>query len=143
MAETAFQLEQGITPAQLAKQFDLTQLKQRDIIQIALIFLLITAFATVILTLVRDIILPPISLAIDIPDYRWTLRPATSTHPAVSIPIGNFIEVLLTATLIGALAVGILFWMRRRNPVIQSKVPTKDEIVDELQVLLDKLKSIG
>jgi large-conductance mechanosensitive channel len=140
MAETAFQLEKGATPAQLAAQFDVTQLKQRDVIQIALIFLLITAFATVILTLVRDIILPPVSLVIDIPDYKWTLRPATATHPAVNIPIGHFLEVLLTATLIGAIAVGILFWMQRRNPKPQPEPKTKDQIVDELQGLLDQLK---
>jgi|SRR5579884_1517672 len=84
MAETAFQLQHGLTPAQLTSEFDITQLKQRDIIQIALIFLLITAFATVILTLVKDVILPPVSLVIDIPDYTWTLRSATPTHPAVN-----------------------------------------------------------
>lgn len=121
-------------------QFDLTQLNQRDIIQIALIFILITVFATIILTLVRDIILPPVSLIIDIPDYNWTLRPATPTHSAVNIPIGNIIEVLLTAGLIGAVTVGILFWMQRRNPP-PPQPKTKDQIVDELQVLLNQLRS--
>lgn len=61
------------------------------------------AFGKITTSLVNDILMPPIGLAMgemDFDEFTWVLREARDNVPAVTINYGSFIEVLINFLII-------------------------------------------
>lgn len=105
------------------------------------------AFGKIVASLVEDVIMPPIGLAIggvDFSDLAITLKAATETAPAVMLRYGQFIQISLNF-LIVAFAVFLLVKginvLRRHEAKEPAKpaAPTKEELL--LTEIRDLLKA--
>lgn len=95
------------------QKVDLSQVRRQDVIELALLFILITVFATVVTAFVRDLIVPPLRVLIDFPDYEIILRHASPEHRAIAIPLGKFLETIITAIVIGSVVLLVLLKMNK------------------------------
>ncbi|MDP1836404.1 MAG: large-conductance mechanosensitive channel protein MscL [Chlamydiales bacterium] len=96
------------------------------------------AFGKIVSTLVSDIIMPPIGLLIggvDFSNLELSLKPATSTMPAVVIKYGVFINTLVDFTIVAAvifLTVKGLNALKQSQPTEQPKVRDCPECLMEI-----------
>lgn len=105
------------------------------------------AFGKIVSSLVDDVIMPPIGLAIggvDFSDLAVTLKDATETDPAVFLRYGQFIQIsfnfLIVAFAVFLLVKGINFLRRQEAAAPEPAAPpapTKEEqLLTEIRDLL-------
>lgn len=116
-----------------------------NVVDMAVGIIIGAAFGKIVASLVDDVIMPPIGLAIggvDFSDLAVTLRDATETAPAVLLRYGQFIQIsfnfIIVAFAVFLLVKGINF-MRRKEAEAPSTppAPTKEEaLLTEIRDLL-------
>ena len=83
------------------------------------------ALGTVVTSLVNDIIMPPIGLAlggVDFTTLQIVLKEATATSDAVAIRYGSFIQAVITFIIVAL----VVFWISRRFlPNDADEAPTR------------------
>jgi len=95
------------------------------------------AFGKIVSSLVADIIMPPIGLALGRVDFKHlaiTLQPATEEAAAVTINYGIFIQTLIDFTIVAFaifLVVKVINSMKRKadEAPAASPAPTKEEVL--------------
>lgn len=117
-----------------------------NVVDMAVGIIIGAAFGKIVTSLVEDVIMPPIGLAIggvDFSDLAFTLKAATETDPAVLIRYGQFIQIsfnfIIVAFAVFMLVKGINF-LRRKEAEAPSApaAPTKEEVL--LTEIRDLLK---
>ncbi|GAA5496993.1 large-conductance mechanosensitive channel [Rubritalea halochordaticola] len=115
-----------------------------NLVDMAVGFILGGAFATVIKSLVSNVIMPPIGLMLSNVDYKnlkYTLKPAEGDKPEVAINVGLFITDLISFTL---LALVVFIVVKKFITAFEKKkeekpaAPPKQEVL--LEAILDELK---
>lgn len=120
-----------------------------NVVDMAVGIIIGAAFGKIVSSLVEDVIMPPVGLAIggvDFSDLAITLRAATETAPAVLLRYGQFIQVtfnfLIVAFAVFMLVKGVNF-LRRLEALspepAKTAAPTKEEIL--LAEIRDLLKA--
>ena len=109
------------------------------------------AFGKIVDSLVKDVIMPPITLLTDkgnFADLKWILRPGIMEgdeiiRPEVAITIGSFIQALLDFFII-ALVIFLLIKginsFRRKKEAAQEPAPEPSEEVKLLREIRDNLR---
>lgn len=98
-----------------------------SVIDLAVAVVIGAAFGKIVTSLVNDIIMPPIGLAlggVDFSNLKWVLKPADNTNPAhkiaeVSINYGAFINTIIAFLII---ALAIFFVIKLVERVMPKKV---------------------
>jgi large conductance mechanosensitive channel len=116
-----------------------------NVVDMAVGIIIGAAFGKIVSSLVEDVVMPPIGLAIggvDFSDLAITLRAATDTAPAVLLRYGQFIQVSLNFVIV-AFAVFMLVkgvnFLRRYEAQKPSAAPAKEEVL--LTEIRDLLKA--
>lgn len=127
-----------------------------NVLDLAVGIIMGAAFTTIVNSLVKDIILPPIGVllgGVDFSDLAITLRAAEGENPAVVIGIGLFLNNLISF-LITALAVFLMVKafneaMRRAKkpeapaaPAAPAGPTTEEQILTTLQKLNDTIGKV-
>lgn len=124
---------------------------QGNVIDLAVGVVVGAAFGKIVDSLVNDILLPPISLAIDgvnFSDLKWTIRQAivengTEIKPALSLNYGNFIQMSINFLII---AFVIFIWVvkpmnkLKQTMAKEEPTPTTPEDIQLLREIRDSLK---
>lgn len=109
------------------------------------------AFGKIVDSLVKDVIMPPITLLTDkgnFADLKWILRPGIMEgdeiiRPEVALTIGSFIQALLDFFII-ALVIFLLIKginsLRRKKEAAQEPAPEPSEEVKLLREIRDNLR---
>lgn len=109
------------------------------------------AFGKIVDSLVKDVIMPPITLLTDkgnFADLKWILRPSIMEgdeiiRPEVALTIGSFIQALLDFFII-ALVIFLLIKginsFRRKKEAAQEPAPEPSEEVKLLREIRDNLR---
>ncbi len=118
-----------------------------NVLDLAVAVVIGAAFGKIVTSLVNDIIMPPIGLAlggVDFSQLKWILKPADNTDPAhkiaeVSINYGAFINTII-AFLIIALAIFIVIKLVERVMPKKVEAPATPADVLLLTEIRDLLK---
>ncbi|MEO6967019.1 MAG: large-conductance mechanosensitive channel protein MscL [Rhodanobacteraceae bacterium] len=118
-----------------------------NVLDLAVAVVIGAAFGKIVTSLVNDIIMPPIGLAlggVDFSNLKWMLKPADNTNPAhkiaeVSINYGAFINTII-AFLIIALAIFIVIKLVERVMPKKVEAPATPADVVLLTEIRDLLK---
>lgn len=117
-----------------------------NVVDMAVGIIIGAAFGKIVTSLVEDVIMPPIGLAIggvDFSDLAVTLKEATETDPAVLLRYGQFIQIsfnfIIVAFAVFMLVKGINYMRRKEveKPSVPA-APTKEELL--LTEIRDLLK---
>ena len=115
-----------------------------NMIDMAIGIIIGTAFNEVVNTLVKKVIMPPLSLMTDDVNLRkkkWILREATETMEEVAIGYGEFIEVILDFGIIAFTIFVMLKFINRFKE--KSEDPANVEVVTPKNIeLLSNLESL-
>jgi large conductance mechanosensitive channel len=105
------------------------------------------AFGKIVTSLVSDIVMPPIGLAVGGVDFsalQVTLKAAEGKTPAVAIRYGNFLQTAFDFLLVAAAVftlVQVINRLRRPPPAPAVPEPTKQELL--LAEIRDALKAMA
>lgn len=115
-----------------------------NMIDMAIGIIIGTAFNEVVNTLVKKVIMPPLSLMTDdvnLRNKKWILREATETMEEVAIGYGEFIEVILDFGIIAFTIFVMLKFINRFKE--KSEDPANAEVVTPKNIeLLSNLESL-
>ncbi len=115
-----------------------------NVVDMAVGIIIGAAFGKIVSSLVADVVMPPIGVAIggvDFSDLAITLKAATASSPAVTIAYGKFIQTLLDFTIIAfvifLLVKGINTLKRREEAKPVTPAPSAEEkLLTEIRDLL-------
>lgn len=127
-------------------------IQRGNVVDLAVGVVIGAAFGKIVTSLVNDIIMPPIGLllnGVNFKDIRYILKQAVIdgsgvvTAPAVSINVGNFIQILIEFIIV---AFAIFMVVKGINRMKKSQIepaqippPTKEEqLLSEIRDLLKK-----
>jgi len=122
-----------------------------NMIDMAVGIIIGTAFNNVVNTLVRKIVMPPLSLITgnhNFTDNQWVLQQATETTEKVAIGYGEFIEVVIDFVIIAFTIFVVIKGMNKlrskaENPKDTEEVTPKDiELLDQLKNLMEEQNEI-
>ncbi|KAA2217113.1 MULTISPECIES: large-conductance mechanosensitive channel protein MscL [Maribacter] len=115
-----------------------------NMIDMAIGIIIGTAFNEVVNTLVKKVIMPPLSLMTDdvnLSNKKWILREATEAMEEVAIGYGEFIEVILDFGIIAFTIFVMLKFINRFKE--KSEDPANAEVVTPKNIeLLSNLESL-
>jgi len=101
------------------------------------------AFGRIVTSLVGDVIMPPIGLAlggVDFSQLAWVLKPAVGDKPAVVLGIGKFLQTIVDFLVIAVvifLVVKAVNRMKREEPAPPPPGPSPTErLLGEIRDLL-------
>lgn len=116
-----------------------------DVVDMAVGIIIGGAFGKVVASLVKDIIMPPIGVAlggVDFGDLAVTLQAATQEAQAVTLNYGSFIMTIIDFLIIGlAIFVGLkVIESLKENTAAQEEKagPSQEELLTEIRDLLRK-----
>ena len=124
-----------------------------NVMDMAIGIIIGAAFGTIVTSLVNDIVMPPIGMAlggVDFTDFKYVLKDAvvaadgTVINDAVSINYGNFIQVLINFLIIALAIFSVITWMnslRRKEEKAPTEEPKLSREVQLLQEIRDSLKN--
>jgi len=116
-----------------------------NVVDMAVGFIIGSAFGKIVTSLVNDIIMPPIGLAlggIDFKSFAITIRQAVGDTPAVTIRYGMFINVIVDFVIVAFVLFAIIKLMNtlKRNkevtPAAPPKPPAQEVLLTEIRDLL-------
>ena len=123
-----------------------------NVMDMAIGIIIGAAFGTIVTSLVNDIIMPPIGMAlggVDFTDFRFVLKDAivaadgTVVNDAVSINYGNFIQVVINFLIVALAIFSVITWMnslRRKEEKAPTEEPKLSREVQLLQEIRDSLR---
>lgn len=118
-----------------------------NVIDLAVGVIIGGAFGKITTSLVNDIIMPPIGMAIsgvNFKDLKFVIKEATEVSPAVAINYGNFLQTtfdfLIIAIAIFAMIKGINALQTKEEPVAPATPPPPPADVVLLTEIRDLLK---
>ncbi|MCX7908738.1 MAG: large-conductance mechanosensitive channel protein MscL [Ignavibacteria bacterium] len=117
-----------------------------NVLDMAIGIILGAAFGKIVSSLVNDVIMPPIGLllgGVNFTDIKIILKEATQSQAAVTINIGNFIQVfvdfLIIAFSIFILVKSINIFRKKQETEVKPSEPSKTEtLLEEIRDLLKK-----
>ncbi len=115
-----------------------------NVVDMAVGVIIGAAFGKIVTSLVNDIIMPPIGLAlagIDVSDLLITLKKATKTTEAVTIDYGLFINTILDFFIISVVIFIVVKQLSRLKKEVVVKPATTPEEVLLLREIRDSLKN--
>ena len=115
-----------------------------NVVDMAVGIIIGAAFGKIVSSLVADVVMPPVGLAIggvDFSDLAITLKAATATTPAVTVAYGKFIQTLLDFTIIAFvifLLVKAINALKRREEAKPVPAPqsAEEKLLTEIRDLL-------
>jgi len=114
-----------------------------NVVDMAVGVIIGAAFGKIVTSLVNDIIMPPIGLAlagIDVSDLMFTLKKATKTAEAVTIDYGLFINTILDFFIISIVIFVVVKQLSRlKKKEVAKPVSTPEEVL-LLREIRDSLK---
>jgi large conductance mechanosensitive channel len=120
-----------------------------NVVDLAVGVIIGSAFGNIINSLVKDIIMPPISMlsnGIDFATRAIVLRQATATNPAVAINYGLFLNNVISFLII---AFSIFIFVKQINklkrkdqekPPVEQTLSTTEKLLTEIKELLEAKK---
>jgi large conductance mechanosensitive channel len=118
-----------------------------NVVDMAIGIIIGSAFGKIVTSLVNDIIMPPIGLAlggIDFKSFAITIKQATGDVPAVAIGYGAFINVIVDFVIVAFVLFAIIKLMNTLKkkkevaPVVPPKPPAEEVLLTEIRDLLKK-----
>ena len=126
----------------MAQEFK-TFVLRGNVLDLAVGVVIGAAFGKIVSSLVGDVIMPPVGLAlggVDFSQIGWVLKPAMGDKPAVVLGIGKFIQAIvdfLVIALVIFLVVKAANRMRREEPPPAPPGPSPTErLLTEIRDLL-------
>jgi large conductance mechanosensitive channel len=114
-----------------------------NVVDLAVGVVIGAAFGRIVTSLVGDVIMPPIGLAlggVDFSQLAWVLKPAVGDKPAVVLGIGKFLQTIvdfLVVAFVIFLVVKVVNRMRREEPAPPPPGPSPTErLLGEIRDLL-------
>ena len=117
-----------------------------NLVDLAVALVIGAAFKEIITSLVKDIIMPPVGLAmggVDFKDLQHILKPATDGVEAVAIRYGAFIQTLIDFLIIGAaifLVVKLYEEMQKKEEATPAAPAKSEVLLEEIRDLMKKKK---
>lgn len=104
------------------------------------------AFGKIVSSLVADIIMPPLGLAIggiDFKQFQWTLKAAEGDAPAVIVQYGQFVQnifdfVIVTFAIF--MVIKLINRLRREDENVPAEPTTEEKLLTEIRDLLKQQK---
>ncbi|OHD72570.1 MAG: large-conductance mechanosensitive channel [Spirochaetes bacterium RBG_13_68_11] len=117
-----------------------------NVVDMAVGIVIGSAFGKIVTSLVNDIIMPPIGLAlggIDFKSFAITIKQATADAPAVAIRYGAFINVIVDFVIVAFVLFAIIKLMNTLKkkevaPAAPPKPPAQEVLLTEIRDLLKK-----
>ena len=122
-----------------------------NMIDMAVGIIIGTAFNNVVNTLVRSVVMPPLSLVTgnrNLISKKWVLKEAREGAEEIAIGYGEFLEVLIDFTIISLTIFMVIKAMNRlrskaEDPASKEEVTPKDiELLDQLKRLMEEQNEI-
>ena len=118
-----------------------------NVMDLAVGIIIGTAFIAIVNSLVNDIIMPPIGLAIGGVDFSslvWTLKAAEGETPAVTMNIGNFLNAIIQFLIIAFVVFLIVRAMNNMMTRFQRKKEEGSIVVEPTtdEKLLEAIKEL-
>jgi large conductance mechanosensitive channel len=114
-----------------------------NVVDLAVGVVIGAAFGRIVTSLVGDVIMPPIGLAlggVDFSQLAWVLKPAVGDKPAVVLGIGKFLQTIVDFLVIAVvifLVVKAVNRMKREEPAPPPPGPSPTErLLGEIRDLL-------
>jgi len=135
----------GEVPMSIIKEFKEFAMRG-NVVDMAVGFIIGSAFGKIVTSLVNDIIMPPIGLAlggIDFKSFAITIRQATADAPAVAIRYGMFINVIVDFVIVAFVLFAIIKLMNTLKkkevaPAAPPKPPAQEVLLTEIRDLLKR-----
>ena len=114
-----------------------------NVIDLAVAVVIGGAFSAIVKSLVNDIIMPVVGLAVggvNFQTWKITLKEAVGTHHAVTLNIGNFIQTLINFLIIAFcifIVIKIIGKFYKKKEVVK-KTPDDVLLLQEIRDLLKK-----
>jgi large conductance mechanosensitive channel len=118
-----------------------------NVVDMAVGIIIGSAFGKIVSSLVNDVIMPPIGLALgglDFNSFAITLKKATADAPAVAIRYGTFINVVVDFVIVAFVLFAIIKLMntlkkkKEAAPAAPPKPPAQEVLLGEIRDLLKK-----
>ena len=112
-----------------------------NVIDLAVAVIIGAAFKTIITSLVKDIIMPPIGLAmggVDFKDLKYVLQQGGEETAEVAIAYGAFIQTLVDFLIIAA----AIFVVVKMYEKMQKKEEAAPKAPDKSEVLLEEIRDL-
>ena len=112
-----------------------------NLVDLAVALVVGAAFKEIITSLVKDIIMPPVGLAlggVDFKDLQHILKPAREGVEAVAIRYGAFIQTLIDFLIIAA----AIFVVVKMYEKMQKKEEAKPAAPAKSEVLLEEIRDL-
>ena len=118
-----------------------------NVVDMAVGIIIGSAFGKIVSSLVNDVIMPPIGLAlggIDFKSFAITIKKATADAPAVAIRYGTFINVVVDFVIVAFVLFAIIKLMntlktkKAAAPAAPPKPPAQEVLLAEIRDLLRK-----
>jgi len=116
-----------------------------NVVDMAVGIIIGSAFGKIVTSLVNDIIMPPIGLAlggVDFNGFAITIKKAAADAPAVAIRYGTFINVVVDFIIVAFVLFGIIKLMntlkkkKEAAPAAPPKPPAQEVLLAEIRDLL-------
>jgi len=122
-----------------------------NVVDLAVGFIIGAAFGKIVTSMVNDVIMPPIGLALGGVDFKAlsiVLKPATETTAAVAINYGAFVNTLIDFLIIALVifvAIKAMSSMRKKyekqeKKAEEAKQSKEEQLLEEIRDLLKKKK---
>jgi large conductance mechanosensitive channel len=115
-----------------------------NVVDMAVGIIIGSAFGKIVTSLVNDIIMPPIGLAlggVDFNGFAITIKKATADAPAVAIRYGTFINVVVDFIIVAFVLFGIIKLMntlKKKKEAAPPKPPAQEVLLAEIRDLLKR-----
>jgi len=141
-----------LTPMSLAKEFK-EFISRGNVVDLAVGVIIGGAFGAIVGSLVKDVVMPPISYVmsgVDVSSWKYTIAPAVMdatgkvTKPSVDLSYGNFLQATLNFLIIAAvifLVVKGINSLKRKEaetPAAPAAPTTDQQLLMEIRDLLAK-----
>ena len=116
-----------------------------NVVDMAVGIIIGSAFGKIVTSLVNDVIMPPIGLAlggIDFKSFAITIKQATGDVPAVTIRYGAFINVIVDFVIVAFvlfMVIKLMNTMKKKKevaPAAPPKPPAQEVLLTEIRDLL-------
>jgi large conductance mechanosensitive channel len=132
-------------PVSIIKEFKEFAMRG-NVVDMAVGIVIGSAFGKIVTSLVNDIIMPPIGLAlggIDFKSFAITIKQATADAPAVAIRYGAFINVIVDFVIVAFVLFAIIKLMNTMKkkevaPAAPPKPPAQEVLLTEIRDLLKR-----
>lgn len=117
-----------------------------NVMDLAVGFIFGAAFATVVKSLVENIVMPPLGLLmadVDFADLSYVLKPATEEAEAVAINYGIFINDIIAFVILGFaifMIVRMVTKLQKKEEAKPAPTPKDIELLTEIRDLMKKAK---